>query len=232
MKKILVLLLALSLVFAFAACDTGTTDTADDTTSDADTADDATDDTSSDADTADDSTTDAAGTDVKIGVILIHDENTGYDFAHIEGIQTAAAATGVAEDQIIWKYNIPEDETCYDTATDLVEQGCTCVISDSFGHQDFMMQAAEENPDVTFISMTGVNAAPSGLDNLKNAFNMTFESRYVSGVVAGMKLAELVTDGMVADSNMDADGNIKIGYVGAYPYDEVVSPATQVFILA
>ncbi len=225
MKKILVLLLALSLVFAFAACNSGTTDTADDTTSDADTADD----TTSDADTADDTASDA-GADVKIGVILIHDENTGYDFAHIEGIQTAAAATGVAEDQIIWKYNIPEDETCYDTATDLVEQGCTCVISDSFGHQDFMLQAAEENPDVTFISMTGVNAAPSGLANLKNAFNMTFESRYVSGVVAGMKLAELVADGMVADSNMDADGNIKIGYVGAYPYDEVVSGYTGFYL--
>ena len=38
---------------------------------------------------------------VKIGVILVHDENTGYDAAHIEGIKAGAAAAGIADDQII-----------------------------------------------------------------------------------------------------------------------------------
>ncbi len=166
----------------------------------------------------------------KIGVILVHDENSGYDASHIDGIRKAVANVGFTDDQIIWKYNIAEDETCYDTATDLVEQGCTYIISDSFNHQSYMQQAADENPEVTFIAMTGVNAGPSGLANLKNAFNMTFESRYVSGVVAGMKLAELVKDGKVADKNKDADGNIKLGYVGAYPYDEVVSGYTGFYL--
>jgi basic membrane protein A len=83
---------------------------------------------------------------------------------------------------------------------------------------------------VTFIAMTGDGAAPSGLPNFKNAFNYTFESRYVSGVVAGMKLAELVADGKVAAKNKDADGNIKLGYVGAYPYAEVVSGYTGFYL--
>ena len=147
MKKIISLVLALSLVFAFAA-----------------------------------TTAFATESDLKIGVILVHDENTGYDFAHIKGIKTAAAAAGISEDQIIWKYNIAEDETCYDTAMDLVEQGCKYIISDSYGHQSYMQQAATECPDVTFISMTGDTAALSGLANLKNAFNYTFQSRYVSAL--------------------------------------------------
>ncbi len=168
--------------------------------------------------------------EVKIGVILVHDENTGYDFAHISGIKTAAAALGISEDQIVWKYNISEDEGCYDTATDLVEQGCTYIFSDSYGHQSYMQQAASENPDVTFVAMTGDTAGLSGLANFKNAFNHTYESRYVSGVVAGMKLAELVADGKVADTNKDSDGNIKIGYVGAYPYAEVVSGYTAFYL--
>lgn len=197
MKKLIALLLVLSLVFAMTACGTGTTD---------------------------------ENGDVKIGVILVHDENTGYDFAHIEGIKAATKAAGFSDDQIIWKYNISEDENCYDTATDLVEQGCTYIFSDSYGHQSYMQQAASENEAVTFISMTGDQAALSGLANFKNAFNYTFESRFVSGVVAGMKLAELKADGKVADSNMDADGNIKIGYVGAYPYAEVVSGYTGFYL--
>ena len=167
---------------------------------------------------------------VKIGVILVHDENTGYDSAHIEGIRKAAATAGFADDQIIWKYNIAEDESCYDTATDLVEQGCGYIFSDSYGHQSYMQQAASENPDVTFVSMTGDTAALSKLPNFKNAFNDTYQSRYVSGVVAGMKLAELVADDKVADSNKDADGNIKLGYVGAFPYAEVVSGYTGFYL--
>ena len=234
MKKIIALLIALLLVFMFAACGADTSDSTDDTaTDDTATDDTATDDTATDDTAADDTATDdtTAAADVKIGVILIHDENTGYDFAHIEGIKAAAAATGInADDQIIWKYNIPEDETCYDMATDLVEQGCTYIFSDSFGHQSPMQQAAEENPEVTFISMTGDQAALSGLPNFKNAFNATYQSRYVSGVVAGMKLAELVADGKVEDKNMDADGNIKMGYVGAFPYAEVVSGYTGFYL--
>jgi len=167
---------------------------------------------------------------VKIGVILVHDENTGYDYAHIQGIKEAAAAVGIADDQIIWKYNISEDENCYDTAMDLVEQGCNYVISDSYGHQSYMQQAASECPEAVFISMTGDTAALSGLTNFKNAFNDTYQSRYVSGVVAGMKLAELVANGLVEDKNMNEDGTIKIGYVGAFPYAEVVSGYTGFYL--
>lgn len=167
---------------------------------------------------------------VKIGIMLNHDENTGYDAAHIEGIKTAAAAVGIADSQIIWKYNTPEDETSYDAATDLVEQGCSYVFSDSYGHQTYVLQAAGENPDVVFISLTGDMAALSGLKNLKNAFNDTYQSRYVSGVVAGMKLAELIQDGKVSDANMNEDGTIKIGYIGAYPYAEVVSGYSGFFL--
>lgn len=159
---------------------------------------------------------------VKIGVILVHDENTGYDAAHIDGIKAGAKAAGIPDSQIIWKYNIPEDESCYDTATDLVEQGCNYIFSDSYGHQDFMLQAATENPEVTFVSMTGDKAALSGLANYKNAFPHTFEARYVSGVVAGMKLKELMDAGKVDDPY--------IGYVGAFPYAEVVSGYTAFFL--
>ena len=164
----------------------------------------------------------APASDVKIGVILVHDENSGYDLAHIEGIQAAQAACGLTNDQIIFKYNIPEDETCYDTAMDLVEQGCTLIFSDSYGHQAFMMQAAREVPEVHFVACTGDTAANEGLSNVSNIFPYTFQSRYVSGVVAGMKLKELLDAGAVTDPY--------VGYVGAFPYAEVVSGYTAFFL--
>ncbi len=172
--------------------------------------------------------------DLKVGVIVLHDESIGYDKAHLDGVKAAAKALGIDESQIIWKKSIPEDATCADAARDLAGQGCNVIISDSYGHQTFMQEVAAEFSDVTFISMTGDTASTSGLSNLKNAFTNVFESRYVSGVVAGMKLAELVADGTLTKDNQpaafDADGNIKIGYVGAFPYAEVVSGYTAFFL--
>lgn len=160
--------------------------------------------------------------DLKIGVILVHDENSGYDAAHIEGVKGAMATLGIAESQAIFKYNIPEDETCYDTAVDLAEQGCHIIFSDSYGHQSHMMAAAAEYPEVMFVACTGDTAALEPVTNVANVFPYTFQSRYVSGVVAGMKLKELMDAGTVTDPY--------IGYVGAYPYAEVVSGYTAFFL--
>ena len=156
--------------------------------------------------------------DYKIGVILLGDENEGYTYAHIEGIRAAIEALNIPEENVIWKYSVPENENCYDAAVDLAEQGCTHIFSNSYGHQSFMVQAAEEFPEVTFCAGTGDTAATCGLNNVKNYFNYTFEARYVSGIVAGMKLKELMDAGEVTDPH--------IGYVGAYPYAEVVSGYT------
>lgn len=166
----------------------------------------------------------------KAGVVLVGDENEGYTFAHMEGIKAAAAKLGIADDQIIWKYNIPEDEQCKDACDDLVGQGCKVIFTNSYGHQSYTQQAAEEYPEVQFVAMTGDTAKASGLANFSNAFTRVYESRYVSGVVAGMKLKQLIDDGKIADENKDDKGNVKIGYVGAYPYAEVVSGYTAFYL--
>ncbi len=169
--------------------------------------------------------------DIKIGAILIGDESEGYTEAHMNGIRGALEALGLDEaTQMIWKKKVGENEDCTNAARELVAAGCQIIISNSYGHQDYMKQAAEEYPEVTFVAMTGDTAAASGLDNFCNAFTNVYESRYVSGVVASMKLAELVDAGLVADENMTEDRNIKIGYVGAYPYAEVVSGYTAFYL--
>ena len=165
----------------------------------------------------------AAEDPIKIGLICVHDINSGYDAAHIEGLTQACKDLGIdVNSQVVFKYNIPEDETCKETAVDLADSGCDIVFSDSYGHQSFMMQAAEEFPEVTFVACTGDQAGVAGMDNVKNIFPYTYESRYVSGVVAGMKLKELMDAGTVTDPY--------IGYVGAYPYAEVVSGYTAFFL--
>ena len=161
--------------------------------------------------------------DFKVGVILVGDENEGYTAAHMEGIEAARVACGLEKDQIIYKYNIGENEACHQAAVDLVEQGCKIVFANSFAHESFLIQAAKEYPDVLFCHATGQTAAKqTDLKNIFNYFTAIYEARYVSGVVAGMKLKELMDNGTVTDPH--------VGYVGAYPYAEVVSGYTAFFL--
>ena len=173
----------------------------------------------------------AANSDIKVGVVLVGDENEGYTLAHINGLKEAAKNLGLSEtDNFVWKYAIGEDETCKTAIEDCIDQGCTLVFTNSYGHQDYAQLAAEQNPDVQIVAMTGDKAKASGLPNFKNAFTEIYEARFAAGVVAGMKIAELEADGKLTDKNYNADGTVKVGYVGAYPYAEVVSGYTAFFL--
>lgn len=219
MKKLMGILLAASMVFSLAACGS----TADTAASSA----------AGTTATAEGSSTNAAP-DVKIGAIVLGDETEGYSAAHINGIKEAAAELGMSDDQIVWKYKIPEGGETADAAEDLVGQGCNLIISNSYGHQTYMVEEAEKYPDVNFVAMTGDFAAISDCDNFYNAFTSVYQSRYVSGVVAGMKVKELVESGTLTPEtqpdSFTADGKVKIGYVGAYNYAEVVSGYTAFFL--
>ena len=160
--------------------------------------------------------------DFKVGAILIGDENEGYTYAHIQGIEAAKKACNLSDDQIVYKYIVPENEKCYEAAIDLVDQGCKLIIANSFGHESYLIRAAGEHPDVIFCHATCKTAAKhTELTNMFN-FDSIYEARYVSGIVAGMKLKELMDEGKVTDPY--------IGYVGAYPYAEVVSGYTAFFL--
>ena len=160
----------------------------------------------------------------KVGVIYIGDENEGYTEAHMKGIQEMKKELGFSDEQVIEKKVIPESEKCYDAAVDLAEQGCKYIIGTSFGHESYILMAAKEYPEIQFSHATGFQAASSGLKNMHNFMPSVYESRYVSGIVAGLKLNEMISSGKIT-----AD-QAKIGYVGAYPYAEVVSGFTSFFL--
>ncbi len=165
-----------------------------------------------------------AASDVKVGVIYIGDENEGYTAAHMAGIDEMQEALGLSDSQIIEKTLIPEDESCADAVTDLADQGCNIIFATSFGHESYVLQAAAEFPEVQFCHATGYQAAGSGLSNMHNYFTSIYESRYVSGVVAGMKLNEMIANGEITKDTA------KIGYVGAFPYAEVISGFTSFYL--
>ncbi len=166
----------------------------------------------------------SADENFKVGFIFLHDENSTYDKNFIDAANAAAKAVGLKESQVIMKVNVPEGPECYDAAAELVEEGCSLIFADSFGHEDFMIQAAKEFTDVQFCHATGTKAHIEKLPNYHNAFASIYEGRYVAGIAAGMKLNEMIeADEFTAEEAL-------IGYVGAFPYAEVISGYTSFFL--
>ena len=202
MKKLTALLLALVMVFALAACGSkNETAPADEGSAAAEPAE--------------------AASDLKVGFIFLHDENSTYDKNFMDAAKEACESLGC---QYVLRTNIPEGQECYNAAAELIDDGCNIIFADSFGHEDFLIQAAKKFPNVQFCHATGVKAHTEKLANFHNAFANIYMGRYLAGVVAGLKLNQMIDEGQFA-----AD-EAKIGYVGAFPYAEVKSGYTSFFL--
>ena len=157
--------------------------------------------------------------DFKVGLITLHDKNSTYDANFINALEEVKKAFNLADNQVIVRSGIGEDESCYSTALELADAGCKIVFADSFGHEPFLMQAAAVRPNTQFCHATGTQAHVANLPNYANAFASIYEGRYLAGVAAGLKLQAM--------GKTDAP---KIGYIGAFTYAEVMSGYTSFFL--
>ena len=196
-KRAFALLLAIVMVLGIAACGAKTSET---------------------------KTTSEVASDFKVGFICLHDESSTYDKNFIDAAKAATAKLGLKDDQVMIKTNVPETAECYDAAAELVDAGCKMIFADSFSHEDFLIQAAKEFPDVNFCHATGTKGHTEKLPNFFNAFASIYEGRFLVGYAAGLKLNEMIEKGEIT-----AD-KAKMGYVGAYPYAEVKSGLTSFFL--
>ena len=221
MKKILAFLLAAMMVLALAACggDNNTPNNGGNTTPEV---------KGMSADVLPRNTvtpTVEVPADFKIGMICLHDENSTYDNNFIQAMRQVQKDLGLADDQVVIVTNIGEDSSCYDAAVDLAKnKGCNVIFADSFGHESFMKQAAQEYPEVQFCHATGTSSKIANIENFHNAFASIYEGRYVAGVAAGLKLNE-----MIAAGEITAEQAV-IGYVGAFTYAEVISGMTSFYL--
>jgi len=216
MKKLLALLMAICMLVCFAGCGNANTNSGDDAAKVL-----SIDEVEA---TVADKIEAVAKEDLKVGFIFLHDANSTYDKNFIDAANAACEALGIKEDQVVMKTGIPEGEECYTTAKELVTAGCQVIFADSFGHEPYMIKAAKEFPKVQFCHATGTRGKIEGVGNYHTAFAEIYKGRYLAGIAAGMKLNELIKAGKFTAEEA------KIGYVGAFPYAEVISGYTSFYL--
>lgn len=124
-------------------------------------------------------------------------DDKGWGQSHFEGINQSADELNL---EIIYKENVSFDDTCTETMQEMIDSGCEIIICNSFDYGDYVIKVAKNNPDIKFYHATGVQTA----QNVSTYFGRIYQMRYLCGVVAGMQTE-----------------NNSIGYVAAFPIDEV-----------
>ncbi|MCI8818166.1 MAG: BMP family ABC transporter substrate-binding protein [Oscillibacter sp.] len=223
MKKFLAVLLSMILALSLTACGGG----GGDSQTSGGTDDKPTESKPDESQPADGTSGDTEAKTIKVGLICIGDENDqGYTYNFIRGKEAATealAANGIIVDWVV-KWNVREDVSCEDANIELADEGCDLIINNSFGFEPFMLKVAPDYPEIEFIACTNQASWGDNLENTHNAFANIYEGRYLAGVVAGMKLQQMIDEGTIS-----ADEAV-IGYVGAFSFAEVISGFTAYFL--
>jgi len=124
-------------------------------------------------------------------------DDKGWGQSHYEGISESAKELNL---KIIYKENVPFDESCMEVMQSMITEGCKIIICNSFDYGEWIVKVSEKNPDIVFLHATGTEVG----DNITTYFGRMYQMRYLSGLVAGMQ----------TETN-------NVGYVAAFPISEV-----------
>jgi len=160
---------------------------------------------------------------VKVGIILEGDESTPYSNNFIRAAEEMKLQYGDSVD-IDALYNVSYEDTL-EAIEKLSRDGCNIVFLNSVEYGDAAKEAAVLYPDIEFCQTACYNANTEPiLPNYHTFMGRIYEGRYVAGRVAGLKLNELIAEGEITPEQA------LIGYVGAFPFKEVISGYTAFFL--
>lgn len=160
---------------------------------------------------------------VKFGFIMEGDESTPYSANYIRSVEEMQQQFGDRVEVVI-RNNVP-DASVETAIRKLAEEGCDMIMTNSYGFGEAAKKVAGEYPDIQFCEATCDNANTEPFyDNYHTFMGEIYEGRYIAGKVAGLKLQEMI------DQNIITEDEAWIGYVGAFPYAEVISGYTSFFL--
>lgn len=154
--------------------------------------------------------------DVIVGFIYDNDASTPYSYDFYLA-QKALQETYGERVRTVMFDNVLEDEVDH-SVEDLSEDGCDIIFTNNYGA---IREVAARYPDIQFCQVSSDSyPEDEALPNYHTFKGETYQARYVSGVVAGLKLQDMIEKGTITPDEA------VLGYVGAHPTSEVISGYT------
>lgn len=156
---------------------------------------------------------------VRIGFVYDGDESIPYTSNFMRAENTVKEQFG-DKVEILSRSNIPSDQIG-ETLEELAEEGCAIIFTASYSQSIIAKEYAQKYPHIQFCQATGDNSHEEPyLKNYHTFMGEIYQGRYVSGIVAGLKLKEMIEKKQITKKEA------RLGYVAAYPYAEVISGYT------
>lgn len=160
---------------------------------------------------------------LKIALLLSENLST-YDVEnHCSAINALSESYKIDLSKILIKENVTEDN-CFNIVEESVNAGYNLIFSVGRDLEDYIVQSATEHPKVQYCIADSKQAITSGMDNLHSYSLNEAESRYLAGVVAGMKLNDLIDNGEITEEQAI------VGYVGTFDNAENISAYTAFYL--
>lgn len=157
---------------------------------------------------------------ITVGFIYDNDETTPYSY-NFYLAQKALQESYGDRVRAVMASNVLESEID-EPVKRMADAGCDIIFTDSYG--DFSTMA-KHYPTIEFCQASNEVSYPSEqIANFHTFKGEIYQGRYVSGIVAGLKLQDMIERGVVNPQEA------KVGFVAAHPYREVISGFTA-FIL-
>lgn len=161
--------------------------------------------------------------EITVGFVYVGDASTAYTSNFIDA-QEAIQTKYRDQVKVIALNNVAEG-TESEYLQQLVYAGCDLIFTTSYNYGTVTKEFAEKYPGIEFCMATCANANEEPLlKNYHTFMGKIYQGRYTAGVAAGMKMKELIKEGVITEQQA------KIGYVAAYPYAEVISGYTAFFL--
>lgn len=165
---------------------------------------------------------------VKVGVLYISDpaEGSGYSYTHDLGVIGMKENIGLSEDQVVRKIvDDGDSEATKEAIRECIDEGCNIIFTTSWGYMETTAEMAEEYPDVYFSHGTGYMS--NGM-NFNNYFGRIYQTRYLSGIVAGMNTT---TNRIGYVAAMDATNSEVTGGIDAFAIGVAsVNPDAKIYV--
>ena len=168
--------------------------------------------------------TDKSRESITVGFIYDGDESTPYT-ANLIKAQKAVELKYGDRVKVIVKSNVHSKDGGEQAMKELIAENCDLIFTTSFDYGETAKRLAGENPEIQFCQASCTNANDDPVcENYHTFMGEIYEGRYASGVIAGMKLKEMIEKGTITKEQA------KVGFVAAYPYAEVISGYTAFFL--
>lgn len=160
---------------------------------------------------------------LKIALLLSEDLSTHDVENHRSAGTNLSESFKIDSSKILIKEKVLETE-CFNIVEDAVNDGYNLIFAVGKDLEDYIVQSATDHPKVQYCIANSKQAITSGMDNLHSFSLVESESKYLSGIVAGMKIKDLLDNGEITTEQA------VFGYIGTNENSENISAYTAFYL--